>query len=243
MRRDLRYKISDWEQATQCLSNNSRDLHILVSKFLLDRNLEGEVIRVVHSVYGTLFAALTNGHGRLITDVNSDGITLPFMTTDQILVQLEKLGFIIFYSPDVHLSGDQLSMLINLQHMNFDKLTVIRKLDKGGRITRTKVVAFNSKYCADLLQFGVKVTDARFNSYLSSGYLYNVTDSPVNKFTFVWDWLTYVCNISDVLQANVTEGVVDVTHLPPTAPVPFNSDMMSEPAVPNEESYYEPFES
>lgn len=240
MRRDLRYKISDWEQAPQCLSNNSRHLHILVSRFLLDKNIDGLLIKVVHDTYGTLFATLANGHGTLITDCTSDGITLPFMTTDQILIQLEKLGFIIFYAPDVNLDGEQLSLLMNLQTMGFDKLSVVRKLD--GRVTRSKVVAFNSKFCADLLQYGVKVTSNRFRDYLESGYMYNISDAPVNKSTFVWDWLTYVCNISDILHANATEGIVDVTHMPPSMPMPFNYEMMSEPVPPNDEEINDEFE-
>ena len=229
MQQKLRYRISSWEQANQCLSNNSRQLCLQTSRFLFDKNLEGFLVKVCHPDYGVIFAAMTEGKGYLITDKDESGNAIPFMTTSEILTQLEKFGFIICYSPEVHLDGKQLSMLIDLQHLGYDKLNVIYKME--GRVARKNIIALDSSMCADLLMYNSKVTTSQFNIYLEQGCIYNISNSPANLTEFDWSWLSYVCNIKDILEANAREKYIDLTAPePPSIPMPFNYEMMSEPA-------------
>ena len=65
----LRYNISDWHQAVQCLSNNSEHLHINVSDYVQNDSIRGTKISVIHDMYGTLFAYIVDAVGELVSDV------------------------------------------------------------------------------------------------------------------------------------------------------------------------------
>lgn len=228
-RHNLRYRISDWEQAMNCLSNNSKDLQIIVSQYILKNVLEAQIVKVVHNDLGTLFAACTSGKGQLISDKDWIGKTLPWMTTNEILTQLEKFGFIIEYNDKIHLPGSQISLLMNLQQLGYDKLNIVRLPNQPG----SKLVAFKSAQCSDLMQFNVRVSSQNYAMHTSSASLIIITGSQLDKAEFQWDWVDQMYTISDILKDNSRPGVFDLTE-PEYAPEPFDFELMSTPVDPEE---------
>ena len=87
----LRYRISKWEQLKGAMSNTSRALHIVVTKFLNDKRLVGTRIKVEHDTFGTLFATIVDVNGTLTTDTPEQDTFV--MTPGQILAELRKWGF------------------------------------------------------------------------------------------------------------------------------------------------------
>ena len=193
----LRYSISSWSQATKCLSNNSRDLHISVANYLHNVDFEGQILSVVHTKYGTMFAVITNGQGNLISETDEDGRQLPLLTTEEVLRQREKFGFDITYAEEPNLSGEQLTFLANLYDLGYDAITRVRI--KYPKITRTAYIAYNSCKSVKYLTFDTMVSKSEFDASLESGEIANISKMDT---TLEWDWLTYTCQISDLLDDN-----------------------------------------
>lgn len=220
----LQYKISDWKQATSCLSNNSKDLKISVMDYLHNADLEGRIISVFHPKYGILFCAVVNGRGSLLSESDESGVDLPFMTTAEILVQLEKFGFDIVYEEEPNLSGEQVDLLQDLYNTGFRSITKISV--KYPKTSRKYVVAYMPYRSVDLLNFGTVVSKPQFDKYLEDGYVINVSTM---KPSLKWDWLTYTCEIQDILDDNSKPG-----HYP----VSYNTDPISnESETPYEEDF------
>ena len=148
----LRYRICKWSQASKCLSNNSRQLHIYVDKFINNDKFTGEVIKVEHDTLGVLFAAVTGGTGLDITDYDNDGDYIPWMTTAEILKQLRKFGFIIYYNEISSLDDKTLDELIRISNLGYDKITKIAVMTrKDGKLTyHTYPIAMKSTDNTDL---------------------------------------------------------------------------------------------
>lgn len=200
----LRYNISSWSQATKCLSNNSKDLHISIADYLHNVDFEGQIISVVHTKYGTMFATITNGRGYLISETDKDGNQLPFLTTEETLKQLEKFGFDISYAEEPNLSGEQLTFLTNLYDLGYDAITRVRV--KYPKITRNIYIAYSSAKGVEYLSFNTLVSKAEFDASLESGAIVNIAKMDTS---LEWDWLTYTCQIEDLLDDNSVVHRID----------------------------------
>ena len=201
----LRYNISNWLQLSECLSNNSTDLYITVKQVIDDgsHRLEGTIILVNHTQYGTLFACLVNSKGSLLTPDPESGIIKEF-TTDEILAELNKFGFDVTFEINQHLSGEQISYLITLSGLNYDK---IRKLPvyeydaQANKIFSDYIVAFNVEQCSDWIDMNYACSKTDFLRKLNDGVALNLTNMSQTKL-FDWTWLTYVADIEDIIEDN-----------------------------------------
>lgn len=201
----LRYNISNWGQLTQCKSNNSVDLFISVKHIIDDGTdkLAGTVIEVKHTSFGTLFACLVDGRGSILTPDPISGL-IPEFTTDEILKELEKFGFLVTFKINQHLSGAQISYLLTLDGLGYDK---IRKLpvvsvDKSGTTTVSDyLVGFMVEPCPNWLNSNYQCPLSDFTAKLNQGDAINFTHHSMAK-QYDWTWLTYVANISDILRDN-----------------------------------------
>lgn len=203
MARILRYQISDWSQATECLSNNSRNYYISLNKCIDGANLNGLVLQVNHSNYGVLFAAMIRGEGSLICQEDEEGNELEFMTTSAILRELERFGFYIKYDVKSNLPMQMISFLATVDNLGFDKITKIyvESRNKDGALMHvpTIIAMKSNEHNDDILTFGCKISKAKFSEKLAANTVMNVTHQPDTQ----WDWLTYMVNISDILDENV----------------------------------------
>ena len=201
----LRYNISNWIQLSECKSNNSVDLYITVKQIIDDgsHRLTGTAILVNHTQYGTLFACLVNAKGSLLTPDPDSGIIKEF-TTDEILAELNKFGFDVTFEINQHLSGEQISYLLTLSGLNFDK---IRKLavytyDKlGNQVFSEYIVAFNVEQCPDWINEDYTCGKPEYLEKLNAGVALNLTYMSQTS-QFDWTWLTYVANIDDIIRDN-----------------------------------------
>ena len=198
----LRYNISSWDQLPRCMSNNSRDLHIRVSKVMNDRRLSGTVIRVEHYDFGVLFACTVDASGPLLSENGLAGV--PEMSTSAILSELAKFGFLVTYEPKTHLDGEQLQYLMTLNQLGFEKIRIlnVHMYQKDGRVKdEPVVVAFKIEKNGDWLNNGYSPYESEFLAALKHGTAVNISAISKEK-KFRWDWLTYVANINDILNDN-----------------------------------------
>ena len=201
MSNPLRYNISNWLQLSGCKSNNSTDLFITVKQVIDDgsHRLTGLIIQVNHTQYGTLFACLVNASGTLLTPDPDSGIIREF-STDEILKVLNTFGFDITFSINQHLSGDQISFLITLNDLGFDKLRMLEVQQSDGRYANY-LVAFNVEKCPDWIKNDFTCGRKPFLESLNNSGAMNLTDLKQTK-GFDWTWLTYVANIEDIIEDN-----------------------------------------
>lgn len=229
----LRYQISDWAQATKCLSNNSKELHILIANYMHNSSFEGRILSVVHARFGTMFAAVVDGQGLMLSVTDEDGNDLPLLTTAQVLQQLEKFGFDIKYEEEPNLSGEQLTFLMKLIDLGYDAITKVRV--KYPKTTRIQTIAYNSAKHVDYLSFNSLVSKAAFDESLEDGSAVNIAKMDT---TLEWDWLTYTCQIQDILDANSV-----VHHIDERSPVVPKDDELTtviegKPAAPTDPSAF-----
>ena len=185
------------------------------------KNLNGMVVSVSHPNYGVLFAAMIEGSGILITDVDEEGIDIPFLTTEEILRQLMKFGFYITYDVKDNLPIDVFVFLAKLEDLGYDKITriALESYDvSGNKLWLPTIIVMKSEFNPDLLTFDCKVTKKAFQAKLSEASIINVTHEP----GMVWDWVTYIANISDLLDENVEEDKDNKPKppVPPRLPIP-----------------------
>lgn len=209
----LRYNISSWRQLPQCLSNNSRHLHIHTTDFMFSdpdyaHPLRGFRISVDHEFYGTLFACMLNAKGDIVSPINTDcmieGPISYELSTSEILSELAKFGFIISYEPRKHLSGSQLQYLMTLKGLHFDKL---RRLAVNAlNDTKVYLVVFNSKDHPQWLNNGYSPNKHEFSNALLAGTALNISEILDSK-RYSWDWLDYVANIDDILKDNAGDNI------------------------------------
>jgi hypothetical protein len=169
-------------------------LSIKITDFFNQTNFVGFRISVVHELYGVVFACCLNTSGPVVdTDV-------PDMNTNVILAQLAKFGFCISYSPRKHLSGEQISYLMTLQKLNFDKLRLLEVYSYINEAKHGKlyVVAFNITTLPDWMDNEYAASESEFTEALKSGAALNLTEVSAS-YNFSWDWLDYVANIEDIL--------------------------------------------
>lgn len=200
----LQYNISEWSQLTNCLSNNSNYLRIRVSNIHDENVLEGKVIKVCHDKLGVLFAYPVDIAGNLI-DKNVDSYL--GLSTEELLAELRKFGFIVTFNRREYLPKDQLDYLANLRALNFDKLRVLSvyHYENGSIAFEHKVVAFNIAKNPDWLLQGHTASKSEFLESLNNGSAINLEDISVHS-KFSWDWLDYVASIDDILKDNSPGG-------------------------------------
>lgn len=201
----LRYNISDWSQLAQCKSNTSTDLYITVKHVIDDGSgrLSGTVIQVEHTQFGVLFACMVNSKGSIL---NSDPISSKIleMTTEEILKELNKFGFIVTFEINQHLSGAQISYLITLDGLGFDKIRklAVSSTDRSGHTSISDyLVAFNIEHCPNWITSNYTCKKSEYLDALDSGNAINITNYSQSQ-QFDWTWLTYVANISDIIRDN-----------------------------------------
>ena len=197
----LRYQISNWNQIVDCLSNNSRNLYITLSKVIDRPTISGQIIKVRHSKYGTLFAAILNGHGKLLNNCTEDNLPLPFMSTEEILTELQRFGFYITYDVKCHLPDNILDFLTTVDNLGYDKITKVcleTTFDNSSRLWLPTTIVMKSQFNDDLLTYGCKVTRKVFNKKLTDNVIMNIQNEPDMK----WDWVKYIANIEDILLEN-----------------------------------------
>ncbi len=213
MSNPLRYNISNWVQLAECKSNNSVDLHITVKQIIDDgsHRLTGTAILVNHTQYGTLFSCLVNASGTLLTPDEDSGIIQEF-TTDEITKILATFGFDVTFKINQHLDGDQISYLITLNDLGFDKIRKLYVYRDGDTIISGNaetiqrhysefLVAFNVEKCPDWIHNDYTCSSKVFLKALESSGAMNLTDLKQTK-GFDWTWLTYVANIEDIIEDN-----------------------------------------
>lgn len=199
--KNLHYQISDWTQVTKCLSNNSRNLSLSLIRVKAAGTLEGLVIQVNHTELGTLFAAMIDGSGLLITPEDETGCVIPFMTTDEILIQLSKFGFYIEYNQKENLPGPVLDFFQHWMEMGYDRITrvLLQSKDRfGNTIWKDSIVIF--KDCVenlDLISYGEKLSRNKYIQKVDANTIQNVTDAG-----FRWDWVDSVYRLEDIMNEN-----------------------------------------
>lgn len=192
----LRYEISNWDQAVQCLSNNSTKLHIRISHINNNQNFSGIRIAVEHDIYGILFSTVIQAEGEIITPLGDDELT-----TDDILVQLSKFGFLITYAYNDRMTEEQIEYLITLDGLKFDKIRVLPVVEYnriGSREVKMYVVVFQSDKLPKWLNENIAISRSEFLNALGKGSALNLEGISETK-KFVWDWLTFVGTIKDII--------------------------------------------
>lgn len=193
----LRYNISSWYQATQCLSNNSSHLHIVVSDFVQNDALEGLRIAVEHDTLGVLFSYVLADSGDIISRIDVSYL----LTTQQILQQLSLYGFLITFNQKAYLPGDQLQFLMTLQGLHFDKLRLLPVLDPATRTGKTLIVAFKIADHPEWLDNTATAYLSEFKQATATGTAFNISTISESE-RYRWDWLDYVADIDDILRDN-----------------------------------------
>ncbi len=206
----LRYQISDWHQLTGCISNTAGpSLRIRVADFIIDQYndmISGTRIEVHHDSFGTLFACIVDGGGRMMNI--RDGDYAPFeLSPDQILSELEKYGFFVTYDKRANLSGDQLSFLMTISSLHFDKLRIlkVRCFDRktSQSYIENHIVVFKIKQNPLWIDNAFTEEQSNFIRSLKEGSAMDIsTISESRKYD--WSWLDYVANISDILKDNAS---------------------------------------
>lgn len=152
---------------------------------------------------------MIKGTGSLITNVDEEGNDLPFLTTEQILRQLMKFGFYIFYDVKENLPNETFNYLAKLYDLGYDKITriALETIDETGtKIWRpTEIVMKSYMDNSDLLVYQCKVTRKAFNQKLTANSIMNIT----HEEGMDWDWLSYIANIKDILDENLKENKFD----------------------------------
>lgn len=159
-------------------------------------------MQVNHTNYGTLFAALIKGSGKLLSGTDEEGQELPFFTTAAILKELERFGFYITYAIKSNLPMGTIAFLNTLRQLGYDKVTRVNvetTTDTGGTIHQNIVLAFKSESNSDLLTFGCKLGSAKYSKKLSENTVMNITHQKDTQ----WDWVEGVYGIEDILDENI----------------------------------------
>ena len=187
----LRYRISSWTQLKDCLSNNSRELHISVSEFPNNEDIDGIKISVQHTEYGTLFCYVVGAHGEIVTG----DFTL---TTEQILQCLAMYGFLVEYVPEEQLSTAQKNYLEAVSQLGYDKL---RKISVSG-FSAPVLVVFDIAKLPKWINNLHRASQKEYSDAVLTGAAVNISNM-IHEEGFVWDWLTYVADIQQILDNQV----------------------------------------
>jgi hypothetical protein len=198
----LRYRISDWHQLVDCLSNTSRNLSIKVTDLINSDVLTGTQISVCYKGYeNPVFSYIISPSGSAVDGKSGD---LPFMLTkDQILSELAKWGFIVSYPEQEHLPVGLVQYLQTLFTLGFDKIRLlpVKRTVMGTPDVETCLVVFMVRANPSWMNNRIVINDEEFKMALRDGSAMNLTSiSETNQWD--WSWLNFVANIEDILQEN-----------------------------------------
>lgn len=200
----LRYEITDWSQVTDCLSNNSRDLKLRYIE-ISDEDLVGKLIMVEHNVYGTMFSCLVECRGPILSTLSPMDDLYHVLPMDEILAELRKFGFEIFFKREKKLTGDQLSYLMNLDQLGFEKirkLTIVLPYIPHQPKYRTIVVGFMACSHPKWLDNTYQCPQTEYQKAVDAGTVVNLTAISQSR-NFDWSFLgDFVLSINDILAVN-----------------------------------------
>lgn len=194
----LKYNISSWDQLVNCMSNYSTKLHLSVNHITQDTRLSGTLIQVNHGDFGCLFSYLVDGCGPLL---DSDNPLDYELTTNQILTELSRYGYLITYSRKNELPDAQIDYLRTMDKLGFDKIRVLSVYHynaAGVQIFGPHVVLFNVEPNPGWLDNTYSASHPEYVSAITSGTAVDISSISVTQ-RFQWDWLDYVASISDIL--------------------------------------------
>lgn len=164
--------------------------------------LEGLLLQVNHTNLGTLFAAVIQGTGVLVTQEDEYGYAIPFMTTDEILRQISKFGFYVTYKRRSHLPGPVLDFFQRWMDMGYGRITrvLLQSENKyGDTIWVDSVVLFKETVeNQDLLCYGKKLSRIAYMKKVDANSIQNVTN-----VGFDWDWVDSFYRLEDIMDENV----------------------------------------
>lgn len=201
----LRYEIDSWDEITGCQSNNSPKLH-LTYDVALGRSLSGQIIRVEHDDYGCLFSYVVEASG---VDVScAPNGTVFQLATDELLMELEKYGFIVKFSKCLQISDAQYQLLMSSQLLGMSKIRImyVDMTEKRNRFDddyerRPYLVMFKTDKLPMWLSNGKVCSKQEFEDALAKGYAVNLTECEGGLHGNDWSFLTdKVLNVSDILK-------------------------------------------
>ena len=201
----LRYEIDSWDQITGCQSNNSPKLH-LTYDVALGRSLSGQIIRVEHDDYGCLFSYVVEASG-VDVSCSSNG-TVFQLTTDELLMELEKYGFIVQFSTCLQISDAQYQLLMSSQLLGMSKIRImyVDMAKKHNRFDdnyerKPYLAMFKTDKLPMWLSNGKVCSKQEFEDALAKGYAVNLTECEGGLHGNDWSFLTdKVLNVSDILK-------------------------------------------
>lgn len=201
----LRYEIDSWDQITGCQSNNSPKLH-LTYDVALGRSLSGQIIRVEHDDYGCLFSYVVEASG-VDVSCSSNG-TVFQLTTDELLMELEKYGFIVQFSTCLQISDAQYQLLMSSQLLGMSKIRImyVDMTEKRNRFDdnyerKPYLAMFKTDKLPMWLSNGKVCSKREFEDALAKGYAVNLTECEGGLHGNDWSFLTdKVLNVSDILK-------------------------------------------
>lgn len=205
----LRYSISSWRQLVDVKSNNDPELKILVADFIGDYELQGFRISITHPKYGVLFSYVLDARGTFISETPYTHERPDEIGNEALLRELHRYGFEVVYRPERDLSGDQISYLMNLKNLCFDKIRMLNVwyIGEGDqRNYKAYLVGFQSEKLGDWLNMAYSPSIKDFKSALLDGTAINLTDISRTR-RYDWSWLTYAANIDDIIRDNTRDNV------------------------------------
>lgn len=195
----LQYQISDWSQLSNCMSNNSPELKIIVCNYVQNDDIEGTKIEVHHPVYGTLLAYTISPKGNLITDITDKDIDV--MHTQTLLNELRRYGFYVDFVEEENLPEGQINLLKSLKAFNFDKLRICSiHSDYEDFYSTIRVTAFNIKENPYWINSGYSPSKAEWENALLNGSAFNVSGLDGAE-DYSWDWVyNAIIDIEELLE-------------------------------------------
>lgn len=190
----LQYNISDWHQLSQCKSNTSSLLTIVVADVKQGTRLIGLRISILDTTIGTVFSYMINPTGDCI--LNED-VPKYNLDTSTILAILRKFGFFVTYDRRANLSSAQLQCLMTVNQLNYQKLRWL-SCHTGEKY----LIVFNAETHPDWLSNTFVASHTSVLNAVMDGSAINLTNNP-EVSGYDWSWLDYVANIDDILADNV----------------------------------------
>lgn len=200
----LRFQISSWRQLPGCKSNNSKHLSLHVSDLFDGNTLNGFRIILEHDKYGILFATVINAQGNIISpesDSPENDLVVHNLPDSEILAELAKYGFYIDFHKNKHLSGDQISYLLTVQKLHYNKVRLLNVWDAstGVKEFTRHLVVFKEENLGRWLNNGYSPSIDEFTNALINGYAIDITHVCCAP-RFDWSWLDFVANIDDIVR-------------------------------------------
>lgn len=203
----LRYTINDWNRLPECLSNNSQNLKIEVSKLLNNDRLKGLRIAVEDKDLGTLFATVLDAAGTIATIHDNNTHHAYNMPKAVLLEELAKYGFDIQFSKLIGVTKQQIQTLKVLAELKFDKIRKVHVISYGAHSNSYKshVILFKADKHPELLEQNAIISYNYFAKGLSNGTICDISNL-LGESRLSWYWLDFVGNIEDIIKEGELNG-------------------------------------